>query len=107
MSLKFWRKEPDPTQERIAAALEKLVLLVSLELRSKGISHSLEEGNEEGEIYYDNVTPREVFEQQLTAADIERARLAAEWESELRRRTDFATAVWAGPEGAEDAADTL
>ncbi len=108
MRLKFWRPELDPTQERIAAALEKLVLLMSLGLRAQGVSHSLEEGNEEGEIYYENVSPRDRFEQQIAAADTDRARAISEWEQEISRRTDLAASgVWTGPEGAEDAATSL
>lgn len=103
MSLKFWRKTPDPTQERIADALEKLVLLVTLGLSAQGLNPEPSPVGEEGEIYYENADPRDTRERTIAAAEAERTAALAEWERELAR-TDYSSTVWSGPEGAEDAA---
>jgi hypothetical protein len=103
VELKFWRTKPDPVQERIATALEKLLLLYSLSLEAQGINSLPALPEDDGEIYYEHADPRDTHAKLVDAAELERAARLAEWTRELER-TDFSTTVWSGPEGAEDAA---
>ena len=87
---------------RIADALDKITIMLSLELRSRGISHSLETGDETGELILpDGVTERDVFDRTNEAAERDRDAYLREWEESIRLAGTYGVS-WSGPEGSED-----
>ncbi len=89
--------------QRIADALDKIVVMLSLDLRSRGISHCLDTIEGEGELLTDDTPERDLFERKLAAAESDRDAYLRDWEASLRLNDPFGIS-WTGPEGAEDAA---